>query len=406
MISVGEAKQLLLNGLRPVGTETISIDQAAGRVLADSVFARLTRPDADISAMDGYAVRSEDLPGSATELREVDQVPAGSVSQKSLGKGECARIFTGAHLPAGADAILIQEEADRHETDDGVRIVTTDAVQAGAYVRQRGMDFSAGEQLLQPDHRLTARDVGLLAAANVPWISVRRKPRIAILATGDEIVLPGETIGLGQIVGSAGHALSALIDTCGGQPVLLGVAKDDPDALSSAAANAESCDFLVTIGGASVGDYDLIHDVLGARGTDIKFHKIAMRPGKPLMFGASGSVRLLGLPGNPVSSYLCALLFLRPAINALLNCPQDDELINMPTVDKLQANGPREHYMRSRVEYHDGTACIKSFDDQDSSLVATLARADGLIVRPVNAAPVQAGDLVPVLLFRDSPASL
>lgn len=407
MISVAEAKRRLLNGLSPVGSETVSINQATGRVLAEAVTARLTRPSADLSAMDGYAVRSADLDGGAVALSEVDHVPAGSVPRKALEAGECARIFTGAHLPPGADAILIQEDAERREAGGGVvHIQTSSRVEPGTYVRARGMDFSLDAPLLEAGCRLTGRHIGLLAAANVPWVAVRRKPRIAVLATGDEIVLPGEPLADGQIVGSASHSLESLITSCGGDAVVLGVARDEPGSLAMAAENAAGCDFLVTIGGASVGEYDLVHDVLGADGATIDFQKIAMRPGKPLMFGTSGDVRLLGLPGNPVSAYLCALLFLRPALESLLGCPQDERLINMPAAFALPKNGFREHYMRARFEPRGGNMVVAPFDDQDSSLVATLARADGLLVRPVNAPPVDAGEPVPVLPFRDGPADL
>jgi len=406
VITVADAKHRLLSGLSPVGSEIVEIGQAGGRILAGPVIAQLTRPAADTSAMDGYAVRSADLCGDKVELREIDHIPAGQLSQRTLAEGDCARIFTGAQLPDGSDSILIQEDADRRDGSSGTQIVTVSTVNAGEFVRRKGMDFSVGDALIEPGRRLTARDVGLLAAANIPWVTVRRKPRIAILATGDEIVLPGEPVGPGQIVGSAGHALASMVTSCGGEPLLLGVARDEPNALARAASNAHGCDFLVTIGGASVGDYDLVHDVLGAEGSTIEFQKIAMRPGKPLMFGTSGTVRLLGLPGNPVSSYVCGLLFLRPAMNVLQNCPQDDELIHMPTLEPLVQNGVREHYMRARTKLINGDPHIVPFGDQDSSLVATLARADGLIVRPANAPAAAAGDTVPVVPFRDGPADL
>ncbi len=406
MISVAEAKHRLLDGLSPVGSETVSLSQATGRVLAEPVTARLTRPSADTSAMDGYAVRSADLASLGADLKEVEHLPAGSVSQVDLEPGTCARIFTGAHLPAGADAILIQEDAERRETEDGVRVLAKTSIEPRTYVRAKGMDFSAGQPLIEAGCRLTGRDVGLLAAANIPWVSVRRKPRIALLATGDEIVMPGEPLAEGQIIGSASHSLESMVSSCGGDALVLGVARDEPGALAKAAENAAGCDFLVTIGGASVGDYDLVHDVLGADGAGIDFQKIAMRPGKPLMFGTSGAVRLLGLPGNPVSAYLCGLLFLRPALFALLGCPQDERFINMPAAFSLPKNGIREHYMRATFERRDGVMVVAPFDDQDSSLVATLARADGLVVRPVNAPAVEAGEPVPVLPFQDGPANL
>lgn len=406
MITVAEAKARILKDLSPVGSETVPLAQGFGRVLAEPVAARLTRPARDTSAMDGYAVRAADLTGGTIELREVDHIPAGRVSSRTLQAGECARIFTGGWLPPGADTILIQEDAGRRESPEGVSIQVKQAPDAGAYVRPAGFDFAEGDTLAKPGERLTSRKIGLIAAGNVPWLVVRRRPRIAILATGDEIVLPGEAMQEGQIAGSGSHAMAGLVHACGGEPVMLGVAPDEPGALAEAAGQAKGCDFLVTIGGASVGDYDLVHDVLGDGGLSIDFQKIAMRPGKPLMFGASGDVRLLGLPGNPVSSYVCALLFLRPALLALAGCPQDDLVRTLPCAAELPANGAREHYMRARLTNGADGPAIEPFGDQDSSLVSVLAEADGLIVRPVGAGPVPAGTPVPVILFETGPANL
>lgn len=402
MISVAEAKQRVLADLRPGPVETVSLTEALGRVLAEPIHARHTRPAADTSAMDGYAVRAGD-PGPLTEI---EQIPAGQVPTKTLGSGECSRIFTGAYLPEGADAILIQEDAVRDVSGDQPLVTPTESVMPGAFVRQAGRDFSEGQTLLGSGKRLGARDIALLASANRPWVTVRRRPRIAILATGDEIVFPGEPVGPGQIVGAGSHSLAALVKACGGDPVILGVAPDKPEALELAGENARGCDFLVTIGGASVGDYDLVHDVLGKGGLNIDFQKIAMRPGKPLMFGSAGDVRLLGLPGNPVSSYVCGLLFLRPAIDALLGCPQDGITRSIPTHDTLPANGPREHYMRARTVRTDDGVSVQAFEDQDSSLVKFLAQADVLIVRPVGAPAVDPGGLVPVVELPAGPTNL
>lgn len=402
MISVAEAKARLLDGLAPVGAETVPLAQALGRVLAEPVAARLTRPERDTSAMDGYAVRSADIAAGLGVLREIERIPAGTVPKNPVKTGQCARIFTGGWLPEGADTILIQEEAER----DGAQIALKQPPAPGAYVRRAGIDFAQGDVLAKPGERLDARRIGLIAAANVPWLSVRRRPRIAILSTGDEIVLPGDPVRPGQIVGSGSHALAGLVQACGGEPVMLAIAPDEPRALAAAANQARGCDLLVTIGGASVGDYDLVHDVLGDGGLTIEFQKIAMRPGKPLMFGRFGDVRLLGLPGNPVSSYVCSILFLRPALLALLGCAQDTTLSTLPCGTALDANGRREHYMRARLTAGEDGPGIEPFDAQDSSLVSILAKADGLILRPVDAPPIPAGTPVPVLLFRDAPVDL
>ena len=406
MITVAEAKARILDNLETVGGETVSLADALGRVLAEDVTARLTRPERDTSAMDGYALRAADLDAGTTELIEVDHIPAGKVSERALAPGECARIFTGGWLPEGADTILIQEDAERDESGGPARITVKERPEAGNHVRRAGQDFAAGEVLAKRGTRLNARAIGLIAGGNVPWVNVRRRPRIAILATGDEIVQPGEPLAPGQIAGSGGPAMAALVRQCGGEPMQLAIARDEPEALARAANQARGCDFLVTIGGASVGEYDLVRDVLGDGGQDIAFHKIAMRPGKPLMFGAFRGVRLLGLPGNPVSSYVCSLLFLRPAIQALLGCPQDSPPRTLPCAADLAANGPREHYMRARLIVRDGQEAALPFEAQDSSLVSVLAGADGLLVRPVGAPPAPAGTPVPFIAFPAGPGDL
>ncbi|HET8726073.1 MAG TPA: gephyrin-like molybdotransferase Glp [Alphaproteobacteria bacterium] len=396
MIPVEEARRRMLAAFRPLPAETVSLPEALGRVLAADVPARLTQPWAAVSAMDGFAVRAADVAAVPATLTRVGEVPAGGSFDRPVGPGECVRIFTGAPLPAGADAIVIQEDAEA----DGARVTVRAPVAAGRYVRPAGLDFREGDVLLRAGRVLTARDVGLAAAMNVPWLAVRRRPRVAILATGDEIVLPGEPIGPSQIVSSNGPALAALVTACGGVPIQLGIARDDRQSLAAMAAGGRDTDLLITTGGASVGEHDLIRDVLGAEGLELDFWKIAMRPGKPLMFGRIGGTPLLGLPGNPVSSMVCAILFARPILRALSGVPDEDEGTFALSGRDLAANDRRQDYLRATlVRNADGMAVATPFDVQDSSMMSLLAKADCLVVRPPEAPAAKAGERVPIVPF-------
>jgi len=398
MISVEEARRRILDAFRPLPAETVSIAEALGRVLAEDVRARLTQPWAAVSAMDGYAVRGADVAAAGAVLHEIAQVPAGASFDGTVGPGECVRIFTGAPLPAGTDTIVIQEDTVR----DGSRITVAEATAEGTYVRPAGLDFAEGQVLLEAGRPLTARDVGLAAAMNVPWVRVRRRPRIAILATGDEIVLPGDPVGANQIVSSNGPALAALVTACGGLPLNLGIARDDRESLSAMAANAHGADLLITTGGASVGEHDLIRDVLGDMGLELDFWKIAMRPGKPLMFGRIGDTPLLGLPGNPVSSMVCALLFGRPILQRLLGLPTEaDGPPDTAVLGRaLPPNDRRQDYLRSRLSRGaDGRPVATPFDRQDSSMMSYLAHADCLVVRPPHAPAAAKGETVAIVRF-------
>src|SRR5438105_12393211 len=313
MISVEEALARLLAPLEPVPVEQISIAEGAGRVLAEDLAARRTQPPFAVSAMDGYAVRAEDVVQVPARLRIVAEIPAGAGYDGTIGPGEAARIFTGAPIPAGADAIVIQENTAR----DGDRVEVREGAAKGRYVRRAGLDFAEGEVLLEAGRRLTPRDIGLAAAMNRPWLFVHRRPRVGILSTGDEIVMPGDPIGPHQIVSSNSLSLAAFVAACGGIPVSVGNAPGDPAALRQVAAATRGVDLLVTTGGASVGEHDLVRDALGADGLELDFWQIAMRPGKPLMVGRYRGTPMVGLPGNPVSALVCALLFLRPALDCL-----------------------------------------------------------------------------------------
>src|SRR5262249_39867514 len=321
MISVEEALARLLAPLEALPPEQVSVADAVGRVLAEDVAARRTQPPFAVSAMDGYAVRSEDVAKVPTALKIVAEIPAGAGYGGTIGQGEAARLFTGAPLPAGADAIVIQEDTER----DGERVTVKEAGPKGRYVRRAGLDFAEGDVLLKSGRRLTPRDIGLAAAMNRPWLFVHRRPRVGILSTGDEIVMPGDPIGPHQIVSSNALALAAFTTACGGVPVLVGNAPDDPDALRHIAAAAQGVDLFVTTGGVSVGEHDLVRAVLSEEGLGIDFWQIAMRPGKPLMVGRYRGVPMVGLPGNPVSTLVCSLLFLKPALDKLSGLPESCE---------------------------------------------------------------------------------
>jgi molybdopterin molybdotransferase len=395
VIAVEEAVARALAALRPLPAEQVGLDRARGRVLAEPVRARLTKPPVAVSAMDGYAVRAADTARAGATLRIVATVAAGSAYDGVLGEGEAARIFTGAPLPAGADAVLIQENADA----DGVRVTAREAVAAGRWVREAGLDFRAGDVGLEAGRRMGPREIGLAAAMNVPWLRVRRRPRVAILGTGDEVVMPGDPMGPNQIVSSNSLALAALVEEAGGEPVGLGIARDDPESLRAHVAGAAGADLLIISGGASVGEHDLVRPVLEPEGLVLDFWKIAMRPGKPLMFGSYRGVPTFGLPGNPVSTVVCGLLFVQPAIRALLGDATPDRRRRRGVLARdLPANDDRQDYLRARIVEERGPA-VDPMGAQDSSMMATLARADCLAIRPPNAPAARAGDAIDLILL-------
>jgi len=310
MISVEEARERLLAPLKPLGGEFVALSEAHGRVLAEDVVARRTQPPFAVSAMDGYAVRAADVARVPVELKVVGSVPAGQRYDGAVAAGQAVRIFTGAPVPDGADTIVIQEDTDRA----GDRVTVKEGTAAGTHIRPGGLDFKEGAVGLKAGRRLTARDVGLAAAMNRPWLLVHRRPRVAILPTGDEVVMPGDPVGPNQIVSSNALALGALIEGIGAVAVQLPIAPDDSAALQRIAEGASGSDLLVTTGGASVGEHDLVRDALGQTGLAIDFWTVAMRPGKPLMVGRFRDTLMIGLPGNPVSTLVCGLLFVKPAI--------------------------------------------------------------------------------------------
>ena len=386
MIPVSEALSRLFELVRPMPVETVPLAEAVGRVLAEDAVAKRTQPPFAASAMDGYAVRAEEA-AIGQSLDVIGESAAGHRFRGLLGPGQAVRIFTGAPVPEGADAILIQEDSDRA----GPKIIVRQRPDPGAYVRPAGGDFTAGDRLAAP-RRLTSRDIALLAAMNIPEVPVRRRPEVALIPTGDELVDPGGTPGPDQIITSNNHGLAARLDEAGALPRLCPIARDNPDSLTRALEAAAGCNIIVTLGGASVGDHDLVAEVFASQGLELDFYKIAMRPGKPLMAGRLGDAAMIGLPGNPVSALVCGEVFLLPAIDVALGLPAAArQTRRAPLSHDLDANGPREHYMRAFLE-PDGR--LNVFENQDSSLLATLARATCLAVRRPFAEPLPAGTFV------------
>ncbi|MGO1117506.1 molybdopterin molybdotransferase MoeA [Rhodovibrionaceae bacterium A322] len=395
MIAVEEALARILSAFSPLPGETIPVSQGLGRVLAEDARARMTQPPKDVSAMDGYAVKAADVATVPTRLKMVAHVAAGDSHDQEIQSGETARIFTGAPLPPGTDSIVIQEDTEAQ----GPEILIKESPKPGNYVRPAGLDFAAGDVGIPAGARLTARQVGLAAAMDIPWLTVHRKPRVAILATGDEVVLPGEPRTENQIVSSNGFSLAALVEACGGVPINLGIARDNRESLLRLAEGARGADILVTTGGASVGEHDLIQEVLGEKGLELDFWRIAMRPGKPLMFGSLGQTPLLGLPGNPVSTLVCAILFLQPVLARMLGQTDAGHRLEKVLLGQdLPANDRRQDYLRARLELDsEGRRRAIAFGRQDSSMMATLARADCLVLRKPHAPAAQAGEEVDIL---------
>ncbi|MDF1587201.1 molybdopterin molybdotransferase MoeA [Marinimicrococcus flavescens] len=391
MLAVAEARARILEALNPGPGEWLPLSEALDRVLAADLVARRSQPPCAVSAMDGYAVRAGETQAPERWFGVVGESRAGGPPPPPVGAGQAVRIFTGAPLPEGADAIAIQENARR----EGSRVRFLRACTAGEFVRPAGLDFAEGWTGLAAGMLLGPLELGLAGAMGHGWLPVRRRPRVAILATGDELVRPGEPVPPAGIVSSNSTALAALVRRWGGEPVDLGIAADHHDALADALSQARGADLLLTTGGASVGEYDLLRPALGEAGMELDFWKIAMRPGKPLIFGKVMGVPLLGLPGNPVSAAVCAVVFLRPVLQQLLGRPTGLPLESAPLAAPLQANDEREEYMRATIEQGPSGPVLRPASRQDSSMFATLARADALVVRPPHAPPAAAGELVP-----------
>ncbi|MDJ1008767.1 MAG: molybdopterin molybdotransferase MoeA [Paracoccaceae bacterium] len=387
MISVDAALDRLFALARPTSTELLPLRRAAGRVLAAPVTATRAQPPFDASAMDGYAVAA-DAPAPGQTFRVVGEAAAGHGWDGEIGPGEALRIFTGAPVPRGAKTVVIQEDVARNAET----ITLREAPGSGTNIRPRGGDFDEDATVSAP-RRLRPADLSLLAAMNVPRVPVHRRPEVALIATGDELVEPGDAPRPDQIVASNSVGLAAMVEAEGAIARLLPIARDTRAALTQAFDLARGADLIVTIGGASVGDHDLVGDVLGDAGAR-DFYKVAMRPGKPLMAGRIGEAAMVGLPGNPVSSLVCGHVFLLPMLRAMQGLPAlPAPRRQVPLAEPLGANGPREHYMRARLT----EAGVAAFDRQDSSLLGILAAADGLIVRPPHAAAGTEGELVDII---------
>lgn len=399
MLAVDDAVARVLAPLTALPCEIVPLSAGLGRVLARDLLAARDQPPRDLSAMDGYAVRAADLAAGEAWLEVVGDAPAGGAYDRPLQPGEAVRIFTGGPLPEGADAVAIQENAEVH----GQRVRLKGHIEPRTYVRPRGLDFREGEVGLPAGKALGARDLGFAAALNHVWLPVRRRPRLALLATGDELALPGGALGPNQIVSSNSAALAAMIAAWGGEAIDLGIARDRAEDLAEAGRAAAGADMLITTGGASVGEHDLVRDVLGREGLQLGFWRIAMRPGKPLLFGSLRGVPLLGLPGNPVSVGVCALLFVRAAIRTMLGLdPTLPETTGVLGVE-LGPNDRRQEYLRATsLRRPDGALEVRPFARQDSSMLAVFARADCLVVREPSAPAMKPGTPVRAIPLGDS----
>ncbi len=397
LMPVAEARARILEAVKPMVPERVALAKSLGRVLAGNVVAQRTQPPSDLSAMDGYAVRAADVANVPARLKLVGEAPAGGAYGNVLKDGEAVRIFTGAPLPQGADTIVVQENTESY----GDYVIVREVAKPAAHIRRAGLDFREGEVGLPAGRQLSAADIAYAAAMNVPVVIAHRRPKIAYFSTGNELVLPGTTPGPHQIVSSNNDGLSALIEGAGGVPFDLGVIDDDVIAIQSAARHAQDSDMLVTLGGASVGDHDLVQKALSADGLTVDFWRIAMRPGKPLMFGRYREMPMLGLPGNPVSALVCAILFLVPAIAAMQGLAAPIRMTRARLGKALNANDQREDYLRATLtEQPDALPVATAFERQDSSMLSAMSAADCLIVRAPHAAAAAEGDVVNVIRLR------
>lgn len=397
MITVEQAFGRIVSDAKPLTTEKVDVGKASGRVIAAPIAARRSQPAADMSAMDGYAVVSTDLAGPTTKLTLIGESAAGHPFGKSVQKGQAVRIFTGAVVPKGADQVVIQENV---EAADGIMVTSVQAL-PGANIRLMGIDFLENQTVLDAGTYMSAKSIGLAASAGQAQLMVHRRPRVAILSTGDELAQPDKaSFSAYDTVNSSGPQINALVEETGAEICFIGQAGDSLGALTAAIKRNADADILVTIGGVSVGDKDFVQEALTAEGMALDFWKVAMRPGKPLIFGKRPGQYVLGLPGNPASAFVCALLFLRPLIDKLMGRPAPfPGGVQLPVATDLPANGSRQHYVRARIIGAPGERMVDPAASQDSSLSTVLAQCDGLIIRPIDAEAVSAGSPVSFLPF-------
>lgn len=391
MISVAEARERILKALSPTTTELVGLVNALHRIAAKSLTAQLNNPPADVSAMDGYALRHDDTHSEA-KLHIVGEAPAGHPFHGQLHKGEALRIFTGSFIPQGADCVVMQEDV----TATSDTIILIKSYPKGQHVRPQGQDFTKGEIILHAGEKLSARHIALCSAANHTWVEVYRKPKIALLSTGDELVLPGSNVAEGSIVNSNLPMLASFIQAAGGEAIMLPPVRDDMAALADMGKQLSAIDLFVTLGGASVGQYDLVQSAMKGIGLEVDFWKIAMRPGKPLIFGKIGTTPMLGLPGNPVSAYVCALNFLLPALNKLQGDTRPFHIEEKGhLLEDIPSNPfPLRQHLRAKLTIgEDGLWETAPYTEQDSSMLKILKESQALIVREPHEAGLKKGDM-------------
>jgi len=389
LLPLDQAIARVVDNISPLGVEMVPLAQASGRILASALSANITQPPFAASSMDGYAVRADDVASVPAILEQIGGAPAGSAFAGSVGAGQTVRIFTGGVVPQGADCVVIQENT----TSSGNAITVLASAGVGNAIRPLGFDFKTGDVLLEQGCTIGPVQIALAAAMNHAELPVRKKPKVAIIATGDELVAAGQTPSPHQIISSNGPGLVAAVEAFGAIAIDIGIARDTPESLVQALAKAESADLLITLGGASVGDHDIVQDILKQQGVEIDFWRIAMRPGKPLMFGQRGSMRVLGLPGNPVSAMVCTQIFVKPVIDAYLGRDHRQKSFTVELGSDLPANDLRQEFMRASLSQNgEDTPIATPFRKQDSSLLSRLAKADCLVIRPPHAPPAKTGD--------------
>ena len=397
-MSVAEALQRVLAGACPLPAETVALKDARGRVLAQDVTALRTQPPDDLSAMDGYAVRAADVTQAPVTLTLIGEIAAGHPFDGTVGPGQTVRIFTGGVIPDGADTVVIQENTAR----DGDRVIVQKSAAKARNVRAQGIDFTQGQMLLPRGRKLTDRDLMLAAAMNHPAVSVHRRPKVAVLGTGDELLMPSSALRAGEIVYSNGFALAALAQSEGADVIDLGIARDRLEEIAAAVRRARDggADVLLTSGGASVGDHDLVQRALKAEGLDLSFWRVALRPGRPMMHGLLDGMHVLGVPGNPVSSYVCAFLYLVPLIRKLSGRADIEQKVEAALLGSdLPANDERADYLRATLSDGPDGPVATPVPVQDSSLMAPLAKADCLLIRAPGAPAAPAGSPCAIVKF-------